>query len=81
MAPGGDRDCAILGAISYFGFRFRVALKGLENSWAKGQTWDRNGTELVLAVRIFLGICTFSAEHAIQQTANQENGVPKEAIL
>lgn len=55
---------AIVRAISYFGFRFRVAPKGLEHSWANGPTRDRNGTELVLAVRSLLGTCTFLVEHA-----------------
>jgi hypothetical protein len=48
---GFGGNCAIVIANSYFGFRFKLARWECENSWALGQTSDRPGTELVLAVR------------------------------
>ena len=50
-------NVANVGTISNFGFRSSVIGGRREYSWAKGQTWYRNGTQLVLAVRNLFGMC------------------------
>jgi hypothetical protein len=50
-AWGGCLHDAVAGTVSYFSFRLKIAGWECENSWALGQTWYRNGTEPVLAVR------------------------------